>query len=513
MSIAPSRRDRKRKPKAKLSFGSSNGSSGNLPSNMQANLPELFQLLKNQNEELEVHGASQPLTNGSVPHSGDMTPTTLTNGGTNFKKRVSEEDIAELVERTMALLKHEGPMEEKEILRGIGPRQALVAEKLPTPLGAHLLQEHRGFHCCTEGSFQYYYYDSDDDTVDVTDDRSGNVATGSSAIPRITGTTTTTTTTNTTTTRFGSTNGTSPGEQQTPPAGSRSWCAALENSSCSNSAYESAEDEEAWALSRSTTPLSVASGMSPPPVVRAPPVMRHNQETQTEPPPLYRTAAVMTLTTSTASAIAQTDQSNEVPLLEAALKKRNDEISDLHERLCRLEEEHREETHLLHSKIAKLQFQLQIAAGDMVQPPPAAKQAPAKEEIHSLILEPKRELSPPAATMESKALEKTEEYRVPDFYEVQMKMEQQAGGGGSCSDLESMWSSGGGSPKRGKTAQEMEDKIIRRLKHEKPNFTEARIREYLNKFREMQNGLSGMTVKAIVAGIMGLMKSSPLNRQ
>lgn len=149
-----------------------------------------------------------------------------------------------------------------------------------------------------------------------------------------------------------------------------------------------------------------------------------------------------------------------------------------------------------------------------LQLPPAGSLSPAKEEIYSLVTELRTELSPAVATVEDRSLVKTEEYRVPDFYEVQMKMEQQAGGGGSCSDLESMWSSGGGSPKRGKqTAQKMEDKIITRLKREKPNFTEAHLREYLNKFREMQNGLSGMTVKAIVAGVMGLMKSSPLSSE
>ncbi|XP_064471043.1 uncharacterized protein LOC135385574 isoform X2 [Ornithodoros turicata] len=537
MSSTPSRRDRKRKPKAKLSFGSSNGSSGNLPSNMCANLPELFQLLKIQNEELEV--SSQ--LNGNMLHSFNGMCHDTTEGIQASSKRESfsmerevvgskpevsllREDnrlkalcleelysrensgIEELVEKTRSLLRAEGPLEERDILKGIGLNQDQIALLLPTTLGAHLVGTHKGFQCAKEGPHEYFYYCSDDDDDDIACDNSDR---GTSV--KSSGITTTTTTTSTNTLASSTaTIGTNTVEHHNLPAGCKSWCMALENSSCSNSAYESAEDEEAWAMPRSATPLSVGSGMSPPPVVRAP-VVSHNQETQTEPPTsLWRTVGVMTDTTSSASVQIQTDQPDEAAVLKMALKKRDIDISDLQEALHQQSHEHREEIQQLHNKISKLQVQLQKVAEEKQASPPlpsVKKQASSKEpEIHSLLIEPKRETVSLTTNGDRKASDKNE-FR--DFYEIQMKMDQQSGGG-SCSDPESMWSSRGGSPKGSKKSAQ-EENIIRRLKREKPNFTEAHIREYLNKFREEQCGLTGMTVKAIVAGILALMKSDSLS--
>ncbi|XP_064471049.1 uncharacterized protein LOC135385576 isoform X2 [Ornithodoros turicata] len=497
MSSTPSRRDRKRKPKAKLSFGSSNGSSGNLPSNMRANLPELFQHLKSQNEELEVtsqlNGEDNQLKASSLEelYSKD-----------NSRARLS---IEELVEKTRSLLRAEGPLEERDILKGIGLNQDQIALLLPTTLGAHLVGTRKGFQCAKEETLEYFYYCSDDDDDIACDNSDKGTSVKTSGIT----TTTTTTTITSTNTLAGATATIGTVEHHNLPAGCKSWCMSFENSSCSNSTYESAEDEEAWAMSRSATPLSVVSGMSPPPAVRAA-VVRHNQETQTEPPTLlWRTVGVMTAASS-ASVHIQTDQPDEAAVLKMALKKRDIDISDLQETLHRRSHEHREEIQQLHNRISKLQVQLQKVAEEKHASPPlpsVRKQAPTEEhEIHSLLIEPKRETVSPTTDGGRKALDKNE-FR--DFYELQMKMDQQYGGG-SCSDPESIWSSRGESPQRSKKSA-LEENIIMRLKRQKPNFREAHIREYLNKFREKQCGLTGMTVKAIVAGILALMKSDSLS--
>ncbi|CAN8002384.1 unnamed protein product [Ixodes hexagonus] len=509
MSNVVPKRERRRKVKPKLSFGSSSGPCSSLPSNMQANLPELFELLKltrgvcklswepsvrcshewlrlpfslintSISRTMTRHSSNQIKENGfyaglhkaiigssSPPKETSLTPANgLRSKATGPKLAIlTEADIADIVKKLREFLKDRGPTPEAELWAELG---AETSDRVRSRFGSlrALLLRQSGFRQVDEDldSFLYYEEEEEEDEEDV--------PLRSPLLP--------------TPTKVGRMNGVGPKRLPAVPKALGPGAASLGSTRrvSSSSSYESAEDE--------------------------PPQPPRGRDAQTQ------TTAARTSTLcrgsqagppTTAHSYAQTEGFDPawVEVLERRLRKRNQETTELQERLALLEEEHRIELGQLHARIEKLQCSSRQQAESEQQQQRQLKEqhrAPAiEEEIHCLPIEPSDE-----PLVKNKAAEQpAERLHVPDFYEVQLKMERQ---GSWSSDVESMWSSSGGYPAKTKMEQKW-DKIIQMVKQKQQSYTEEQIVEHLRQFRESQGGLSRMRFNAIVAGVLAIMKNS-----
>ncbi|XP_040063824.1 uncharacterized protein LOC8043651 isoform X2 [Ixodes scapularis] len=500
MSNVLPKRERRRKVKPKLSFGSSSGACSSLPSNMQANLPELFELLKVQHGlaegkpfHSETNGCSSEWSSRSGQRKADpeesrtpikyMANGMKENGGfyaglqeaiiasssppkdTSFalpnglqRKALgpklailTEADIADIVKKLREFLRDNGPTPETELWAEL---EAETSASVRAQFGSlrTLLLRQRGFCQVEEVLDSFLYYEEEEEEEDVPSRGPGPLAPPPAKAGRTVGAGLSRPGTKTVSLRaasFGSTGGTG-----------------------SSTSYESAEDEE-------------------------PPRGRDVQTQTAAPRTSTRSMGSQTGPPTTADSSAQTEGFDPawVEVLECRLKKRNQEITELQERLALMEEEHRAE---MNKRIEKLQCRSQKLL-EPEQPQKRQHCAPAPErEIHCLPIEP-----PDEPFVEPRAPHKpAERCPIPDFYELQLKMERQG-----SSDVESMWSSSGGSPSKTKM-EEKWDKIIKMVKKKQQSFTEEQIKEHLKQFRESQGGLSNMKFNAIVAGVLALMKNS-----
>ncbi|KAG0416615.1 hypothetical protein HPB47_006275 [Ixodes persulcatus] len=505
MSNVLPKRERRRKVKPKLSFGSSSGACSSLPSNMQANLPELFELLKVQHGlaegkpfRSETNGCSSEWSSRRAQRNADpeesrtpikyMANGIKENGGfyaglqeaiissssppkdTSFALPnglqrnavgpklaiLTEADIADIVKKLREFLRDNGPTPETELWAELGAETSSSVRAQFGSLRTLLLRQ-RGF-CQVEevlDSFLYYEEEEEEDQ-DVPSRGPGPLAPPPAKAGRTVG--------------AGSSR---PGAK----AGSlRAASFGSTGGTGSSTSYESADDEE--------------------------PPRGRNVQTQTAAPRTSsRSMGSQTAPPTTADSYAQTEGFDPawVEVLECRLKKRNQEITELQERLALMEEEHRAE---MHKRIEKLQCRSQKLA-EPEQPQKRQHCAPTTErEIHCLPIEP-----PDEPLVEPRVPQKpAERCPIPDFYELQLKMERQGSSDCGVDVVE----------QRRITLQDQGEFRLRRGPREsyqsrKWHFREQ-IKEHLKQFRESQGGLSNMKFNAIVAGVLALMKNSAPNR-
>lgn len=368
---------------------------------------------------------------------------------------LTEADIADIVKKLREFLRDNGPTPETELWAELGAETSSSVRAQFGSLRTLLLRQ-RGFCQVEEVLDSFLYYEEEEEDQDVPSRGPGPLAPPPAKAGRTVG--------------AGSSR---PGAK----AGSlRAASFGSTGGTGSSTSYESADDEE--------------------------PPRGRNVQTQTAAPRTSsRSMGSQTAPPTTADSYAQTEGFDPawVEVLECRLKKRNQEITELQERLALMEEEHRAE---MHKRIEKLQCRSQKLA-EPEQPQKRQHCAPTTErEIHCLPIEP-----PDEPLVEPRVPQKpAERCPIPDFYELQLKMERQG-----SSDVESMWSSSGGSPSKTKM-EEKWDKIIKMVKKKQQSFTEEQIKEHLKQFRESQGGLSNMKFNAIVAGVLALMKNSAPNK-
>ncbi|XP_075748685.1 uncharacterized protein LOC142814231 isoform X2 [Rhipicephalus microplus] len=122
-----------------------------------------------------------------------------------------------------------------------------------------------------------------------------------------------------------------------------------------------------------------------------------------------------------------------------------------------------------------------------------------EEELHALSIEPR----PKQAPSVDHKVKRPERPQVPEFYDLYWRMEQAA----ASSDVESMWSSRGGSPTKSKTELQIA-KIVMMLKKKKPDYSEQELRRHVDCVRQSQGGFSRMTFNHIVALVLGHMQNN-----
>ncbi|XP_054927321.1 uncharacterized protein slam isoform X4 [Dermacentor andersoni] len=545
MSTVAAKRERRKKPKPKLSFGSSSGASGNLPSNMQANLPELFALLKMQ----QVQGDDPPCevngnvtgwsahkrslkddllmysgTTPNVPNSTRSSPDSTTVSAGVEEGTVEEEvepeplteaDVTDIVRQLREVLQENGPSQEDDLLKALAPEQACRVLATYDTLTA-FLDRHPGFRQLHEDLHSFIYYQDPDDDDD--DDCYCPTVPLYNGVPALN----------------------AGAEHQlhslvTGDSGPRSV-----RSSCSSTSYESAMEEE--------EDYEKGKGKK---------YGRKDGSSQTPSRPRCQSRALQAVQlTCDAEAQTQGWDPAQFAEMELLLRKRNTEISQLQERLASVQEEHAREMQQLRLKIEELQKRPLVpqtpppqnehstlaqanqelrsscstsdeeederprgvatmngeaeeeeeghgwpqAQSPAVRRSPLARAEP-DEKLHALSIEPKPKPAPPA---EQKVKRPAERPQVPEFYDLHWRMEQAAA---PCSDVESMWSSRGGSPTKSKTEMQIA-KIVHMVKKKQPDYAEQEIRRHVDYLRKIQGGFSRMTFNSIVALVLGHMKSN-----
>lgn len=569
MSTVAAKRERRKKLKPKLSFGSSSGASGNLPSNMQANLPELFALLKTQLElcrqqaqddepPCEVNGNvtgwsahkrslnnellmySGPVPN--VPNCARSSPDSTTasdgkefeldilgtgeNGTTSIcveevivdeelePEPLTEADVTDIVRQLREVLQEKGPSQEDDLLNALAPEQARRVLATYDTLTAFLYR-HPGFRLVHEDLHSFIYYqDPDDDDDD--DCYYSTTAAVYNGVPAL--------------------NAGAEHQLHSLVAGNNGP-RSVRTSSCSSTSYESAMEEEEDYEDGKGKKHGLKDGSS-----------------QTPSRPRCQSRALQAVQ-PTCDAESQTQgwDPAEFAELELMLRKRNTEISQLQERLASMQEAHALEMQQLHLKIEELQSGPQVPPtpppqnevnqemrsscstsdeeederpqvvatinGDMngeaeeeeeghgwlQARSPAVLRSPLPrsepdEKLHALSIEPRPKPEPPV----EQKVKRQERPQVPEFYDLHWRMEQAAA---PCSDVESMWSSRGGSPTKSKTEMQI-TKIVHMVKKKQPNYSEQEIRKHVDYMRKSQGGFSRMTFNSIVALVLGHMKSN-----
>ncbi|KAL1481927.1 hypothetical protein MTO96_015243 [Rhipicephalus appendiculatus] len=538
MSAVATKRERRKKLKATLSFGSSSGASANLPSNMQANLPELFAILKMKQQALgdEANGGMTgwsahkhslkdellmfPATTRSAPYSAQSSPDSTAvsdgkeyelnilgdgeNGTTSIcveetvdqmpEPQLTEDDATDIVSQLQAVLLEYGPSQEEDLLKALKPEQArrvLAAYNTLTDF----LDGHPGFKRKDEDLLSFIYY------VDPDEDDEGATMTIATTPP--------------------------------PTADLCNGLSALAVSAKDvGYQFHSAVDSDGGS---------------------------QNSCTQTPSQPRCQSRAVQAVQ-PTRDSESQTEgwDPDQVTELELLLRKRDTEISELQEKLASIQEEHAHEIQELHLKYEMLQNEPLVPTiqdevnqelgsssssyiseeevevdeeeeeenegaeeaatkideaedeeGEQGWPqeePPAVlrqRSPPARaepeEQLHALSIEPRPKQAP---SVEQK-VKRPERPQVPEFYDLHWRMEQAAA---SCSDVESMWSSRGGSPTKSKTEQQIA-KIVQMLKKKQPDYSEQQIRRHVDHVRDLQGGFSRMTFNHIVALVLAHMKN------
>lgn len=573
MSAVATRRERKKKLKATLSFGSSSGASTNLPSNMQANLPELFAILKMKQQALgdEANGSMTgwsahkhslcrkdellmfPATTHSGPYSAGSSPDSTAlldgkeyeldilgdgkNGTTSIcveevtvdqtpePQPLTEDDATDIVRQLQAVLLENGPSQEEDLLKALEPEQARRVLAVYDTL-TDFLDGHPGFKRKDEDLLSFIYYvDPDEDDEGDDDDcyyssLTTNLCNGLSAL---------------------AVSAKNAEYQFHSPVDSDSGSQSLRTGSSCSTSYESAVEEEYEDYRKSKKPGCKDSW------------------TQTPSRPRCQSRGVQVVQ-PTCDAESQTEgwDPDQITELELLLRKRDAEIFELQERLASIQEEHAREIQELHLKFEMRQNESLVPAlqdeanqdsgssssyiseeevevceeeeedeenerpeemanevGEAKDEeehscpqeyPPAAlpqRSPPAcaepDEKLHALSIEPRPKQAP---SVEQK-VKRPERPEVPEFYDLHCRMERAAA---SCSDVESMWSSRGGSPTKSKTEQQIA-KIVQMLKKKQPDYSEQEIRRHVDHVRQCQGGFSRMTFNHIVALVLGHMKN------
>ncbi|XP_075548192.1 uncharacterized protein LOC142582398 isoform X4 [Dermacentor variabilis] len=511
MSTVAAKRERRKKPKPKLSFGSSSGASGNLPSNMQANLPELFALLKMQQQ---VQSDEPPCeVNGNVTGWSAHKHSLVEEGTVEEEvepEPLTEADVTDIVRQLREVLQQNGPSQEDDLLNALAPEQACRVLATYDTLTA-FLDRHPGFRQLHEDLHSFIYYQDPDDDDDDDDCYSPTVPLYN-GVPALN----------------------AGAEHQlhslvTGDSGPRSV-----RSSCSSTSYESAMEEE--------EDYEKGKGKK---------CGRKDGSSQTPSRPRCQSRALQAVQlTCDAEAQTQGWDPAQFAEMELLLRKRNTEISHLQERLASVLEEHAREIQQLHLKIEELQKRPLVPQtpppqneanqelrsscstsdeeederprgvatmngeaeeeedghGWLQAQSPAVRRSPLAraepdEKLHALSIEPKPKPAPPA---EHKVKRPAERPQVPEFYDLHWRMEQAAA---PCSDVESMWSSRGGSPTKSKTEMQIA-KIVHMVKKKQPDYAEQEIRRHVDYLRKIQGGFSRMTFNSIVALVLGHMKSN-----
>ncbi|KAH8024606.1 hypothetical protein HPB51_026178 [Rhipicephalus microplus] len=296
------KRDRRKKHKATFSFGSSSGASANLPSNMEANLPELFAILRMKQQALSDTEANGCMTGWSAhKHSlVDQIPEPLP---------LTDDDAADIVSHLQAVLLENGPSQEEDLLKALQPEQArrvLAAYNTLTDF----LDGHPGFKRKDEDLLSFIYYVDPDDDDEGDDDcyytsPAADLCNGLSTLA------------------VGSKN--AAGYQSDSPVDSDSGAQSVRTSSPCSTSYLSAiegEDEEE----------DDEKGKKP---------GCKDDSTQTPLPP-HRQSLGTQAVQPTHNAESQTEGSelDQITELELQLRKRDAKIFELQERLACIQEEH-----------------------------------------------------------------------------------------------------------------------------------------------------------------------------
>ncbi|XP_075748688.1 uncharacterized protein LOC142814232 isoform X1 [Rhipicephalus microplus] len=562
------KRDRRKKHKATFSFGSSSGASANLPSNMEANLPELFAILRMKQQALsdtEANGCMTgwsahkhslkgelpmlPARMPSTPYSHWSSPDSTSvldrkdyelnilgdreNGTTSIcvdqirePLPLTDDDAADIVSHLRAVLLENGPSQEEDLLKALQPEQArrvLAAYNTLTDF----LDGHPGFKRKDEDLLSFIYYVDPDDDDEGDDDcyytsPTADLCNGLSTLA------------------VGAKN--AAGYQSDSQVVSDSGAQSVRTSSPCSTSYLSAiegEDEEE----------NDEKGKKP---------GCKDDSTQTPLPP-HRQSLGTQAVQPTHNAESQTEGSelDQITELELQLRKRDTKIFELQERLACIQEEHVRKMQKLRLRYETLQNEslgptmqhevnqksrssssskekVQVgeeeeeekgneepeeaapeigqAEDEREQDRPHQQPAPMlprrsppacielEEELHALSIEPRPKQAP---SVDHKVKRPAERPRVPEFYDLYWRMEQAA----ASSDVESMWSSRGGSPTKSKTELQIA-KIVMMLKKKKPDYSEQELRRHVDCVRQSQGGFSRMTFNHIVALVLGHMQNN-----
>ncbi|KAH6945094.1 hypothetical protein HPB50_007200 [Hyalomma asiaticum] len=192
------KRPRKRKVKAKLTFGSTSTGNNGLPCYLQANFSDLIGLLEtSQRDEAdedwsdvtvsttEVAGPSRATTTGvnNEAESFHGSKTSAKNRGVATSKLVhhpssfgrddqvptvetpepkglTEADVADIVRHMRQLLLDKGPSQERELMEAVSPLHAEQVQEIHGSMTA-FLNERPGFVVVNEDLYTFVYYDPD----------------------------------------------------------------------------------------------------------------------------------------------------------------------------------------------------------------------------------------------------------------------------------------------------------------------------------------------------------------
>ncbi|KAH6948170.1 hypothetical protein HPB50_023120 [Hyalomma asiaticum] len=192
------KRPRKRKVKAKLSFGSTSSGNSSLPCNMQANCSDLIaHLEKSQRDEAE-----EALPDLTVNTNEEVGPSTSTTTGENYQaesvhasntlakncdvtksklvhhpssigrhdhistvetpepKALTGADVEDIMRDMRQLLLDKGPTQEQDLLDAVSPLHAEQVVQVHGTMTA-FLNQHPGFAVVNEDLYSFVYYDPD----------------------------------------------------------------------------------------------------------------------------------------------------------------------------------------------------------------------------------------------------------------------------------------------------------------------------------------------------------------
>ncbi|KAH6920336.1 hypothetical protein HPB50_028677 [Hyalomma asiaticum] len=186
------KRPKKRKVKAKLTFGSSSTGNSSLPCYMQANFSDLIDLLETPQRdgdedwpELTEVGNSTGTTTGEnygaeslhgsknlakncvlataklVHHPSSIGPDDhVITVETPEPKGLTEADVAQIVRHMRQLLLDKGPSQEQELMEAVSPLHAEQVQEIHGSMTA-FLNERPGFVVVNEDLYTFVYYDPD----------------------------------------------------------------------------------------------------------------------------------------------------------------------------------------------------------------------------------------------------------------------------------------------------------------------------------------------------------------
>ncbi|KAH6920900.1 hypothetical protein HPB50_028110 [Hyalomma asiaticum] len=186
------KRPRKRKVKAKFTFGSSSTGNSSLPCYLQANFSDLIGILETSQRdgdedwpELTEVGATTGTTTGEnygaeslhgsknlakncvlatsklVHHSSSIgTDDPVITVETPEPKGLTEADVADIVRHMRQLLLDKGPSQEQELMEAVSPLHAEQVQEIHGTMTA-FLNERPGFVVVNEDLYTFVYYDPD----------------------------------------------------------------------------------------------------------------------------------------------------------------------------------------------------------------------------------------------------------------------------------------------------------------------------------------------------------------